>query len=314
MVYARDDTTVVGLIKDDDESAYRDEVQHLAVGCATNNLELNTQKTKEIIVDFRRTRSHAHTPIYINGAVVERVSGFKFLGIHISDDLTWILVEFYCRTIESILTYCISVWYSNCSASDRKALQRVVKTAQRITGTQLTSIENIHHNRCLEQALEMEGVESRRQSESREPLNPETQENPPKKKKKKKKAHTLDHDEQQELTNGDVHEPHTDGEEVTKKSKKKRKAKMLENQSHNELTVEEGDIITDLHAQISQRSLFSAPLVHSHPIGKLFVEKKKRFQAFDRLDSANDQLEEYMEDRPMWKTRDVAMRVHSGFR
>lgn len=176
-----DDTTVVGLIKDDDESAYRDEVQHLAVWCATNNLELNTQKTKEIIVDFRRSRSHAHTPIYINGAVVERVSSFKFLGVHISDDLTWshntstlvkkaqqrlyflrslkkvhlnprILVEFYRCTIESILTNCISVWYSNCSASDRKALQRVVKTAQRITGTQLTSIENIYHKRCLGRA------------------------------------------------------------------------------------------------------------------------------------------------------------------
>uniref|UniRef100_A0A9J8BUX2 Alkylated DNA repair protein AlkB homologue 8 N-terminal domain-containing protein n=1 Tax=Cyprinus carpio carpio TaxID=630221 RepID=A0A9J8BUX2_CYPCA len=113
--------------------------------------------------------------IYINGAVVERVSSFKFLGIHNSDDLTWshntstvhlyflrilkrvhlnprIPVEFYRCTTESILTKCISVWYNNCSASDRKALQRVVKTAQRITGTQLTSIENIYNKRCLGRA------------------------------------------------------------------------------------------------------------------------------------------------------------------
>lgn len=81
-----DDITVVGLIKDDDESVYRDEVQHLAVWCATNNLELNTQNTKEIIVDFRRTGYQAHAPIHINRAVVEPVSGFRFLGIHISDD------------------------------------------------------------------------------------------------------------------------------------------------------------------------------------------------------------------------------------
>ncbi|XP_051762960.1 transmembrane protein 237A [Ctenopharyngodon idella] len=162
-----------------------------------------------------------------------------------------------------------------------------------------------------EAAIEMEGLESRRQSESREPLTPEPQDNPPQKKKKKKKAHALDPEgEQQDHPNGDVQEPHTDAEEVTKKSKRKRKAKLMENQTHNELGVEEDDIITDVHAPISQRSLFSAPLGHSHPIGKVFVEKNRRFQATDRL----DHLEEYMEVRPIWNTRDVAMRVHSGFR
>ncbi len=56
-----------------------------------------------------------------------------------------------------------------------------------------------------------------------------------------------------------------------------RKTKMMENQSHNDLCVEEDDIITDVHASISQRSLFSAPLGHSHPIGKVFVEKNREF-------------------------------------
>ncbi|XP_072105251.1 uncharacterized protein [Mobula birostris] len=133
-----DDTSVVGLIRGDDETAYRDDVQHLAAQCADNNLALNTQKIKEIIVDFRHARSHTHVPIYINGTVVERVSSFKFLGVHISEDLTWslnssilikkaqqrlyflrsmkkahlcprILTDFYSCTIESILTNCISV-------------------------------------------------------------------------------------------------------------------------------------------------------------------------------------------------------------
>ncbi len=49
-----DDTTLIGLIQDsDDESAYRQEVKELAVWCSLNNLELNTLKTVEIIVDFR---------------------------------------------------------------------------------------------------------------------------------------------------------------------------------------------------------------------------------------------------------------------
>ncbi len=49
-----DDTTVIDLIKDGDESAYRQEVEQLAVWCGLNNLELNTLKTVEMIVDFRR--------------------------------------------------------------------------------------------------------------------------------------------------------------------------------------------------------------------------------------------------------------------
>ncbi|XP_068079491.1 transmembrane protein 237A isoform X2 [Danio rerio] len=201
-----------------------------------------------------------------------------------------------------------------------------------------------------EPAIEMEGLESRRQSESREPLTPEPHDNPPLKKKKKKKTHTFENEgEQQDHPNGDVQESPTDGEEVTKKSKKKRKNKMMENQSHNELGVEEDDIITDVHAPISQRSLFSAPLSHSHPIGKVFVEKNRSLIAkiaqmstpdnpfdssvfdkkeanqlrsdmlpdagrFQATDLSHDHLEEYMEVRPMWNTRDVAMRVHSGFR
>ncbi len=49
-----DDTTLIGLIQDGDESAYRQEIKELAVWCSLNNLELNTLKTVEMIVDFRR--------------------------------------------------------------------------------------------------------------------------------------------------------------------------------------------------------------------------------------------------------------------
>jgi hypothetical protein len=106
--------------------------------------------TKEIIVDYRKKRTE-HSPILIDGALVEQVESFKFLGVHITNKLTWskhtetvvksarqnliplrrlkrfgmgpqILKRFYSCTIESILTSCITAWYGNCSASDRKAL------------------------------------------------------------------------------------------------------------------------------------------------------------------------------------------------
>ena len=47
-----DDTTVIGLITNNDETAYREEVRALRVWCQENNLSLNVNKTKEIIMDF----------------------------------------------------------------------------------------------------------------------------------------------------------------------------------------------------------------------------------------------------------------------
>ncbi|XP_065327296.1 C-type lectin domain family 4 member M-like [Pelmatolapia mariae] len=73
-----DDTTVVGLISGGDETAYRAEVQRLSDWRVDNNLDLNTTKTKELVVNFRRRKSELQ-PVSINGECVERVSSFKFL-------------------------------------------------------------------------------------------------------------------------------------------------------------------------------------------------------------------------------------------
>jgi hypothetical protein len=83
-----DDTTVVGLITDNDETAYREEVRDLAVWCQDNKLSLNVIKTKEMIVDYKKRRTE-YSPILIDGAVVEQVERFKFLGVHITNKLTW---------------------------------------------------------------------------------------------------------------------------------------------------------------------------------------------------------------------------------
>ncbi len=49
---------------------------------------------------------------------------------------------------ESVLTSCITVWYGNCSAADRKTLQRTVNTAAKIIGAPLPSILDIFLARC----------------------------------------------------------------------------------------------------------------------------------------------------------------------
>ena len=81
-----DDPTVVGLITNDEEAAYRKKVRDLAVCCQDNNHSLN--KTKELLMDYRKWRcEHAH--IHIDGAVVERVWSLKILSVHITKELTW---------------------------------------------------------------------------------------------------------------------------------------------------------------------------------------------------------------------------------
>ena len=108
------------------------QVRDLAMWCQDNNLSLNLIKTKEMIVNYRKRRTE-HVRMLIDRAVVEQVEIFKFLGVHITNKLTWskhtktvvkraqqnifplrrlkrfvmgpqILESFYSCTIESILT------------------------------------------------------------------------------------------------------------------------------------------------------------------------------------------------------------------
>ncbi|KAI4876403.1 hypothetical protein NFI96_004024 [Prochilodus magdalenae] len=58
------------------------------------------------------------------------------------------LRTFYTCTVESILTGSITTWYGSCTAIERKALQRVVQTAQYITGVQLPNLLELYTSCC----------------------------------------------------------------------------------------------------------------------------------------------------------------------
>ena len=56
--------------------------------CQDNNLSLNVSKTKELVVDYRKRRAE-QAPINIDRAVEERFESFKFLGVNITNKLSW---------------------------------------------------------------------------------------------------------------------------------------------------------------------------------------------------------------------------------
>ncbi|KAK3563854.1 hypothetical protein QTP86_002724 [Hemibagrus guttatus] len=161
--------------------AYLEEIKNLETWCQDNNLLLNISKTKELIVDFSTKQERNYQPLIISGTPVERVDSFWYLGVHITQDLSWschintlvkkarqclyhlrrlkdfklpskMLKTFYTCTIESILTGSITAWFGNSTKQDRRALQRVLQSAKRTIRAELPDLETIYNKQCWPKA------------------------------------------------------------------------------------------------------------------------------------------------------------------
>ncbi|KAK3526814.1 hypothetical protein QTP70_033750 [Hemibagrus guttatus] len=70
-----DDTSPVGLIRKNNGSAYREEVHQLHC--------IDIDKTKQMVVDFRRAQS-GHSLLNIDSSSVEIINSTKFLDVHLA--------------------------------------------------------------------------------------------------------------------------------------------------------------------------------------------------------------------------------------
>ena len=133
-----------------------------------------------MIVYFRRSPPSL-PPLAILNSTVSAVESFRFLGYTISQNLKWepniktvirraqqrmyflrqlrkynlpqeLLIQFYTAVIESVLCSSITVWFGSATKLDRNRLQRTVKSAERIIGADLPTIQDLFTSKARKRA------------------------------------------------------------------------------------------------------------------------------------------------------------------
>ncbi|KAK3547970.1 hypothetical protein QTP70_001638 [Hemibagrus guttatus] len=123
-----DDTTLIGLISDGNESAYRGTTITKELKWAQNISSL-TKKAQQRMYFLRQLK--------------------KFL-LPVK-----MLVNFYTAIIESVLTSSITVWFAAATARDKAKLQRVIHSAEKVIGCSLPSLQELYFSRSRRRAAKI---------------------------------------------------------------------------------------------------------------------------------------------------------------
>ena len=171
-----DDTIILGLIKQSNDSKYKECVAFVDKWCQENFLNLNVTKTKEMVWDFRKHRS-PFVPVTINNTSVEVVDSYKYLGLTIDNTLSFaphiktqvkkankrvycirsmrslrvnqeIITMFYNATIPSVLMYAACSFYGSITVQLRSELERPHRMCQRIVpSSTIVDNDQVYKNR-----------------------------------------------------------------------------------------------------------------------------------------------------------------------
>lgn len=135
-----DDTVIVSLLKEN-ENGHGPVVNQFVQWCEESNLKLNTLKTKDMVIDFRKKKDTPEATIIL-GQSVEVVQSYKYLGTVIDSSLGFeenseavckrghqrlfclrklsyfnidrtMLTLFYRSFIESVLSFCLVAWFGS---------------------------------------------------------------------------------------------------------------------------------------------------------------------------------------------------------
>ncbi|KAI3372497.1 hypothetical protein L3Q82_022696, partial [Scortum barcoo] len=151
-----DDTTVIGLITGDDETAYREE-EEAERGTHPPLHQWDYGGESQQLQVPRGSTSVRTSPGLITLTLSQSQPDSGSSSSAGCGGSTWTPGSSAASTgEESILTGCIiTAWYSSCTTLNRKALQRVVKAAQHITRTELPSMEDLYTQRCRRKATKI---------------------------------------------------------------------------------------------------------------------------------------------------------------
>jgi exonuclease III len=146
--------------------------------CELNKMRLNTDKTKEIVINFTKNKDLPDS-INIGNKSLERVCQTKLLGLIFNDTLTWgdhityickkaakrlyflrllkragispiDIVNVYCSIIRSLMEYACEIWHPNITKHQTNQLELIQKRAMKIA----------FPNNKYEQAITAAGIES----------------------------------------------------------------------------------------------------------------------------------------------------------
>ena len=167
------------MITESNHQIYETEVQNFVSYCDSNCLQLNTKKTKEIVIDFSKLQ-HDPPKLSINRKVLERVDSYSYIGVEISNQLDWSLNMkriqkkccqrnylvrklrkcnvrwtitnlFYKSTVQSVLCYCLICWDGSLSVKNRVVIDHVVRSASKTIGTTFPTVDELYEIYMMKQ-------------------------------------------------------------------------------------------------------------------------------------------------------------------
>ena len=157
------------------EKEYRDLVESFYGWTKKNRLLLNTTKTKELVVDFRRSKT-PYQLVCTDGGEIETVQTYKYLGVVLDNKLEWsanieavyrrgqshlfflrllrsfnicsdMICMFSHTIIESALFYDVVCWGSCTTDTNCRRLDKLLKEASSVIGGELDSLRTVVEQR-----------------------------------------------------------------------------------------------------------------------------------------------------------------------